>query len=293
VLKRLTLLRARVSDWDAYPFSVPCIRNLNELIFRERICFFAGENGTGKSTLLEAIAAHYGFGPEGGNRNFGNDSTESNRSIDALVRALRLSFDKRTGAGYFLRAESWFNTVSHMDALDKEPAPHSPTVSSYYGGRSLHTRSHGETFFTLLELKFRRNGLFLLDEPEAALSPQRQLAFLMLIHDVLRKHKDAQFIISSHSPVLLGYPNAQIFSFDGDHVHEIGYDETAPAQIVRHFLNNRETFLEELLQETPPLFWQSLDYYSVTACPGYLGADILPWREELAQSNLRTNSYSH
>lgn len=123
MLKRLTLLRARVSDWDAYPVSVRCIRNLDELIFRERICFFAGENGTGKSTLLEAIAAHCGFGPEGGNRNFGNDSTESNHSIDALVRALRLSFDKRTGAGYFLRAESWFNTISHMDALDKGTGP--------------------------------------------------------------------------------------------------------------------------------------------------------------------------
>jgi predicted ATPase len=102
VLKRLTLLRERVSDWGAYPFSVRCIRNLDELIFHKRICFFAGENGTGKSTLLEAIAAHYGFGPEGGNRNFRNSSTESNGSVDPLVRALRLSFDKRTGAGYFL-----------------------------------------------------------------------------------------------------------------------------------------------------------------------------------------------
>src|SRR5437773_6425338 len=129
---------------------------------------------------------------------------------NALVRALRLSFDRRPGAGYFLRAESWFNSVSHMDELDREPSGHSPPISSYYGGRSLHTRSHGETFFTLLELKFQRNGLFLLDEPEAALSPQRQLAFLILIHDVLRKHKDAQFIISSHSPVLLGYPGAQL-----------------------------------------------------------------------------------
>jgi len=125
-----------------------------------------------------------------------------------------------------------------MDELDREPSGHSPPISSYYGGRSLHTRSHGETFFTLLELKFQRNGLFLLDEPEAALSPQRQLSFLVLIYDVLRKHKDAQFIISSHSPILLGYPQAQILSFDGDRINEISYDETAPAQIVRHFLNH-------------------------------------------------------
>ena len=155
------MLRERVQDWTSYPFSIPTINHLKELSLHSRICFLAGENGTGKSTLLEAIAAHYGFGPEGGNRNFSNDSTESNHSIDPLRRALRLSFDKRTGAGFFLRAESFFNVASHIDNLDKEPAP-APPISTYYGSRSLHTRSHGETFFTLLELKFRRNGLFLL-----------------------------------------------------------------------------------------------------------------------------------
>ena len=245
MLKKITMLRERVQDWTSYPFSIPTINHLKELSLHSRICFLAGENGTGKSTLLEAIAAHYGFGPEGGNRNFSNDSTESNHSIDPLRRALRLSFDKRTGAGFFLRAESFFNVASHIDNI---------AASAFYGGQSLHTRSHGESFFTLLELKFRRNGLFLLDEPEAALSPQRQLAFLILVHDVLRKHKDAQFIISSHSPVLLGYPGAQILSFDDGRIHEITYEETAPLQIVRRFLNYRENFLDELFKETPSLF---------------------------------------
>jgi len=254
VLKKLTLLRDRVADWECYPFCVSTIRQLNEVNFKSRISFFAGENGTGKSTLLEAIAAHYGFGPEGGNRNFRNDSTGSNHSIDPLVRALRLSFDKRTGAGYFLRAESFFNTISHMDALDAEPSDHSPPISIFYGGRSLHARSHGETFLTLLELKFQRNGLFLLDEPEAALSPQRQLSFILLIYDVLRKFKDAQFIISSHSPVLLGYPGAQILSFDDGAIREIEYEETASMQIVRRFVNERQSVLQELLKETPSLF---------------------------------------
>lgn len=254
MLKQIKLLRDRVEDWNLYPFSVPAIHSFEELVLRSRICFFAGENGTGKSTLLEAIAVHYGFGREGGTRSFMNDSTDSNRSVDPLVRALRLSFDKRTGAGYFLRAESFFNTVSHMDELGKEEAPHSPPISAFYGGRSLHTRSHGETFFKLLELKFQRNGLFLLDEPEAALSPQRQLAFLVLIHDVLRKHKDAQFIISTHSPVLLGYPKAQIVSFDDGPLHEIAYEETAPMQIVQRFVNQRERFLEELFNEPRSLF---------------------------------------
>ena len=253
MLKTIKILHGRVQDWNAYPFSLPAIKSLDELNLRARVCLFAGENGTGKSTLLEAIAAHYGFGREGGNRNFHNDSTDSNHSIDALVRALRLSFDRRTGAGYFLRAESFFNTVSFMDKLDEEPAG-APPISAFYGGRSLHTRSHGETFFTLLDLRFRRNGLFLLDEPEAALSPQRQLRFLVLIHDVLRKHKDAQFIISTHSPIILGYPQAQLFSFDDDRIHEIQYEDTASFQSVREFVNERKRFLEELLQEDLPLF---------------------------------------
>src|SRR5437899_7410659 len=251
MLKKIAILRERVDRWDSYPVSVPAIRKLNTLVFRSRISFFAGENGTGKSTLLEAIAAHYGFGREGGNRSFQNDSTESNHSIDPLLKALRLSFDKRTGAGFFLRAESFFNTASHIDQLGKETEG-GPPITAFYGGRSLHTRSHGETFFTVLDLKFRRNGLFLLDEPEAALSPQRQLSFLVLIHDVLGKYKDAQFIISTHSPILLGFPGAQILSFDGGQIHEIEFEETAPLQIVRRFVNERERFLGELLKETSP-----------------------------------------
>ncbi len=244
MLKKITLLRDRVSDWEVYPFAVPAIRSFNELDFRSRICFFAGENGTGKSTFLEAIAAHYGFGREGGTRNFANDTTTSNHSIDPLVRALRLSFDRRTGEGYFLRAESFFNTATYIDEND---------LARYYGGRSFHTRSHGETFFSLLEMRFQRNGLFLIDEPEAALSPQRQLALLVLIHDVLRRYNDAQFIISSHSPVLLGFPDAQIVSFDAASLCEISYEETAPMQIVRRFVNDRSSYLRELFEDEPRL----------------------------------------
>lgn len=169
MLKKITLLRDRVEDWDSYPFTVPVIRNLETLSFTSRITFFAGENGTGKSTLLEAIAAHYGFGKEGGNRNFSVNTTSSNNSPDPLTRVLRLSFDKRTGKGFFFRAESFFNTATYVDQIEAE---------ELYGGKSLHECSHGESFLTLLDEKFRRNGLFLLDEPEAALSPQRQLAFL-------------------------------------------------------------------------------------------------------------------
>jgi predicted ATPase len=252
MLKKITLLRERVEDWNTYPFSVPAIASLPEIEIHSRIVFFAGENGSGKSTLLEAIASHYGFGPEGGNRNFSSDTTQSNHAIDVLAKALRLSFDKRTGAGFFLRAESFFNAVTRLDELDdpRENAGRGAPILPSYGGQSLHTRSHGETFFTLLEHKFTRNGFFLLDEPEAALSPQRQLSFLILIHDTLRRYKDAQFLISTHSPVLLGYPGAQILSFDDGHLHPIAYEDTAPMQIVRRFLNDREAFLDELFQDT-------------------------------------------
>lgn len=253
MLHKITLLRERVGDWQSYPFSVPAIRNFDELAVHSRACFFTGENGTGKSTLLEAIAVHYGFGAEGGNRNLKADTTESNRSVDPLARALRMAFNIRTGRGFFLRAESFFNTATLIDQLDTIPSK-APPISAFYGGQSLHSRSHGETFFTLLECKFKRDGLFLLDEPEAALSPQRQLSFLVLMHDVLKRFKDAQFIISTHSPILLGFPDAQIISFDGERLSEIKFEETPPAQIVGHYLNHREDFLKELFQETPSLF---------------------------------------
>jgi predicted ATPase len=245
VLKTVTILRERVRNPEEYPFNVPVIRSLAELRINSRICFFVGENGTGKSTLLEAIASHYGFGPEGGNRNFSNDSSKSNHSVEPLARALRLSFDNRTGAGFFLRAESFFNIASRMDALG---------VNDPHDGQSLHSRSHGESFLSLLKDKFCRDGLFLLDEPEAALSPQRQLAFLVLMHDVLREYRNAQFIISSHSPILLGYPGAQILSFDGPRIAETEYGQLANMQVVRRFLNDRERFLKELFKQTADLF---------------------------------------
>lgn len=242
MLKKLVLLRERVENWKLYPFSVPVLRNLQDLVFISRICFFTGENGTGKSTLLEAIGAHYGFGSEGGNRNFTNNSTHQNQAVSPLVKALRLSFDRKTGMGFFLRAESFFNVATHIEELG---------VADAYGGVQLHEQSHGESFLALLFSKFRTNGLFLLDEPEAALSPQRQLSFMVLIHDVLQQHSDAQFIISTHSPLLLGFPGAQIISFDEGLLHTVSYEQTSPAQIVKSFINNREAILEELFKETP------------------------------------------
>jgi predicted ATPase len=240
-LKSVKLLRERVTRWDEYPFSIPSIASLQSFELTSAVCFFVGENGTGKSTLLEAIAAHYGFGREGGNRNFAFESTASVRSIDPLVKALRLAFTKRTGSGFYLRAESFFNVASHVDAVG---------VSDSYGGKSLHDQSHGESFISLLKHRFTRSGFYLMDEPEAALSPQRQLSFLVLLHDLLnRNNRNIQFLIATHSPILLAYPGAQIFSFDGGTIHEIGYRESQPFELVSRFLAAPERYMHALFAD--------------------------------------------
>jgi len=244
-LKSITLLESRINQGKNYPFNIPAIKSLKSLEVTSRICFFVGENGTGKSTLLEAIAAHYGFGLEGGNRNFSPKTTGSVRSVEPLARALRLAFTKRTGKGFYLRAESFFNVASRVDDLG---------TSDSYGGKSLHSQSHGESFLALLQNRFTRSGFYVMDEPEAALSPQRQLGFLVLLHDLLRKNNDIQFLIATHSPILLAYPDAQIFSFDGGNIHQINYRESSPFQLLSRFLATPERYLDILFAEDAPKF---------------------------------------
>lgn len=211
-LKKISLLRERITKACEYPFNIPAIASLNPLEICSRVCFFVGENGTGKSTLLEAIAGHYGFGLEGGNRNFSPNTTPTVTGVKPLAKALRLSFTKRTGGGFYLRAESFFNVASYVDQIG---------AAASYGNRSLRDQSHGESFLSLLQTRFTRSGFYVMDEPEAALSPQRQLSFLVLLHDLLKENDNIQFIIATHSPILMAYPGAQIFSFDGGKVHNI------------------------------------------------------------------------
>jgi predicted ATPase len=240
-LKEISLLRQRVTEWNEYPFSIPAIASLRSLEINSRVCFFVGENGTGKSTLLEATASHYGFGLEGGNRNFSN-TTASVRFIEPLVKALRLSFTKKTGLGFYLRAESFFNVASQVDGLG---------ASDSYGGKSLHNQSHGESFISLLQNRFTRSGFYLMDEPEAALSPQRQLSSLVLLHELVADNDNIQFLIATHSPLLLAYPDAQIFSFDGGAVHQITYRESQPFQFVSSFLAAPERYMRALFSQIP------------------------------------------
>lgn len=218
-----------------YPYTVPAIRSLEELSLDQKITFFVGENGSGKSTLLEAIAVKCGFPIGGGGRNNVYNFVEE---TSPLAEQLTLSWLPKISNGFFLRAESFHQFASHIDEVG---------ASNSYGGQSLHQQSHGESFMSLFQNRFGERAIYLLDEPEAALSPQRQLTFLKLLHDFVEKY-DCQFIIATHSPILLGYPNAVIYQFE-DTITEVAYEETDHYQISKYFLLNRERFLQQLFEE--------------------------------------------
>ena len=219
---------------DSYLRSIESIKDLQEIEFHKPVTFFVGDNGSGKSTLLEAIAVAYGFNPEGGTRNYSFSTYDSHSE---LCEAIRLSKGVRKAqGGYFLRAESFYNVASMEEEYSRGP-----------GGRPqhLHKKSHGESFLAIVQNYFGPNGLYLLDEPEAALSPQRQMALLVEIHRFAAQ--GAQFVIVTHSPILLGLTEAEILSFDNGSIHPCEYEETDSFQITSMFINDRERILHRLL----------------------------------------------
>ena len=219
---------------DSYLRSIESIKDLQEIEFHKPVTFFVGENGSGKSTLLEAIAVAYGFNPEGGTRNYSFSTYDSHSE---LCEAIRLSKGVRKAqGGYFLRAESFYNVASMEEEYSRGP-----------GGRPqhLHKKSHGESFLAIVQNYFGPNGLYLLDEPEAALSPQRQMALLVEINRFAAQ--GAQFVIVTHSPILLGLTEAEILSFDNGSIHPCEYEETDSFQITSMFINDRERILHRLL----------------------------------------------
>ena len=228
-------------DWnrieeDSYLRRIPAIAGMEELSFENAVTFFVGENGSGKSTLLEGIAVAYGFNPEGGTRNY-NFSTYDSHS--GLCDAITLSRGiKRAKWGYFLRAESFYNVATKENEYSRGPGG----VPQHY-----HEKSHGESFLALAQQNFRPDGLYLLDEPEAALSPQRQLSLLIEIDRCAKE--GAQFIIVTHSPILLGLPEATILSFDDGPIHPVSYEETDSYQVMSMFINHREQVIRKLLEE--------------------------------------------
>ena len=199
-----------------------------------------GENGSGKSTLIEALAVAWGFNAEGGSKNFSFGTRESHSPLHAFVRPVRSR--KRARDGFFLRAESYFNVGAHIEDLDKGPG--GPPIIGAFGGVSLHEQSHGESFFALLENRFRGNGLYILDEPEAALSPNRQLSFLSRMHSLVEQN--SQFIIATHSPILMAMPEATILVLDGGVVRATAFDEVDHVRFTRAFLNDPAGFLRHL-----------------------------------------------
>jgi predicted ATPase len=238
-LREVSLRSGDVPGLQEYPFSIPSIRDLGILKFHPDVTFLVGENGSGKSTLLEAIALGLGFGPEGGTRNVRFQTADT---ISSLYRHLKLvRGTRRPKDHYFLRAESFYNVATYMDALGD------PEYLKGYGGKSIHVRSHGEAFIALLTIKLRGNGLYLLDEPESALSPSRQLAAISAIHQLVEH--ESQFIIATHSPILLAYPRSKIVAFDRPTLPEIGYEDTEHFSITKDFLNNHSRRIERLLAE--------------------------------------------
>jgi predicted ATPase len=244
-ISRISLLRDKAPSFDAYPFSLPAVRALETLEPHPKVTFFVGENGSGKSTLLEAIAVSMGFNPEGGTKNFRFGTRMSHSALHEYLRIAK-GF-KRPRDGFFLRAESFFNVATEIENLDDGPG--GPPIISSYGGTSLHERSHGESFLALLMERFGGQGLYLLDEPEAALSPQRQLAALARINDLVKD--GSQFIIATHSPILMAYPDAWIYEFTESGIARVAYEETEHFKVTRAFLANPERMLRELFSPEP------------------------------------------
>lgn len=219
-----------------YPFTLPVIGDSLELKLTTPVTYLIGENGAGKSTLLEALAWAVGFNASGGHR---DQSFAAGADGHTLGRALRMGWRQRVSSGFFLRAETFFNFATYLEEAG--------STFEAYGGKSLHRQSHGEAFLSLFSQNFE-DGIFILDEPEAALSPQRQLAFLRILHELAEK-KVAQFIIATHSPILLTLPGARVLSLDGGELREVDYRDTEHFRLTRDFLNAPKRYFKHLLEE--------------------------------------------
>jgi len=241
-LSRVELNREAVPNFATYPFSLPAIRDLQAIDLHPKVTFLVGENASGKSTLLEAIAVKLGFNAEGGTKNFQFETRGSHSDLHQYLRIARGL--RKPKDGFFLRAESFFNVATEIERLDSEGP--GPRVVDSYGGVSLHEQSHGESFMSVMLNRFGGQGIYILDEPEAALSPQRQLSALVRIHDLV--NLDSQFIIATHSPILMAYPDAHIYSCSPRGLERVTYEETEHYRVMHQFISNPKRMLHLLLK---------------------------------------------
>jgi predicted ATPase len=236
------LRRDKIDSFEQYPFSLPVVRHLETLELHPAVTFLVGENGSGKSTLMEALAVAWGFNPEGGTKNFRFGTRASHSVLHEYLRLVKGV--RRPRDGFFLRAESLFNLASEIEHLDEDPFGGPPIIDSY-GHRSLHEQSHGESFFAVMMHRFGGHGFYVLDEPEAALSPSRQLAMLSRIHQLVKSR--SQFVIATHSPMLMAYPNAWIYQIGADGMERVALEDTEHYVVAKRFLNDPHRQLERVL----------------------------------------------
>lgn len=233
IVRHLELMRDDVADWSAYPFSIPAIASLARLELPTPVTFLVGENGSGKSTLIEAIAIKLGFGGEGGSKNFGASQRPSESTLHAHLRISRGA--RRERAGFFLRAETMFNVSTAAESVGAR------------GLEALHEMSHGEAFLKVAMDGFRDQGLYIMDEPESALSPQRQLSLLARMRQLV--NHGSQFIVATHSPILMAYPAATIYALDQDGIRTIAYEDTEHYVVTRAFLQNPGRMLRQIFDD--------------------------------------------
>ena len=247
-VKRMAILRPATGWPQGYAFALPAVREFGERDLTAPVTVFVGENGSGKSTLLEALAVALGLNPEGGSRSLRFTTRATHSALHDVLRITRAA--QRPRDAYFLRAESFYNVATAIDELDEHPdnaEASEPPIRTAYGDASLHAHSHGEAFFALFCERLRGPGIYLLDEPEAALSPQRQLALLARLHELVRG--GSQFVMATHAPILMAYPGAAVWHFGADGIREVAATQTDHWRILRGFFGDPDGVLRELLND--------------------------------------------
>ncbi|MGG4266252.1 AAA family ATPase [Peribacillus simplex] len=242
-IRGIYLNRDRISSYNHFPLNLPVIKHLQELNFHPSVTYIIGENGMGKSTLLEGIAIAYGFNPEGGTLNFNFSNYDSHSNLDEYLRLKKGVYKPKDH--FFFRAETFYNVATNIEELDREASPGRKIIDSF-GGESLHQQSHGESFFSAFIERFQGNGLYILDEPEAALSPLRQISMLARINELVQQ--GSQFIISTHSPIIMAYPDAQILQISDEGMNEVTLEESNHYLLMKQFFEDKDRLLHHLFQ---------------------------------------------